>query len=264
MKKYLQVLKSTWDEITTYRFNFMMWRLRMVLQLLTVYFLWLSVTPKSGELFGYNQTLILTYILGASFIGSIVLSTRTHEIGENINSGDLSNFLSRPINYFGYWFARDVGDKLFNISFSIIELLLLYFILRPPLLLQSDVTVILLTIAAIIIGVVIYFFLGCLMSMIAFWSPDVWGPRFLIFILIGLFSGGAFPLDIFPPGIQTFFQFSPFTYLQYFPLKVYLNTLSLQQVVVGFAIASAWAILLYVLTYVVWYRGLKVYSSQGN
>ncbi len=83
MKKYLQVITSTFDEIATYRFNFAMWRLRTVLQLLTIYFLWLTVTPENGELFGYSRQLILTYVLGAALISSIVISTRTQEIGEN-------------------------------------------------------------------------------------------------------------------------------------------------------------------------------------
>lgn len=264
MKKYWQVLKSTWDEMTTYRFNFMMWRVRMVLQLLTIYFLWLTVTPKNGEIFGYSQTMILTYILGASLIGSVVLSTRTHEIGENIDSGDLSNFLSRPISYFGYWFSRDIGDKLFNISFAVVELTLLYFLLRPPIFLQTDTMALLLTGFAILVALFIYFFLGCLLGMIAFWSPDVWAPRFILFILIGFFSGGMFPLDIFPQWAQTIFQYSPFTYLQYFPLKVYLNAFSQTQLIAGFSIAVVWMFILYRLTYVVWDHGLKLYSSQGK
>lgn len=264
MKKYLRVLTSTWDEMTTYRFNFMMWRLRMVLQLVTVYFLWLTVTPKNGEIFGYSQTLILTYVLGAAFIGSIVLSTRTQEIGENINTGDLSNFLSRPISYFGYWFARDIGDKLFNISFAVGELVLLYFLLKPPIFLQTDASVLFLTGLAILLGVFIYFFVGCLLGMIGFWSPDVWGPRFLLFIFIGFFSGGMFPLDIFPEWLQTVFLFSPFTYLQFFPMKLYLGSFSPEQIMIGFMIASVWTLILFRLTYFVWLRGLKLYSSQGN
>lgn len=250
--------------MTTYRFNFLMWRVRNVLQLLTIYFLWLTVTPENGEIFGYSQSLILTYVLGAAFIGSIVLATRTQEIGENIDSGDLSNFLSRPISYFGYWFARDIGDKLFNISFAVTELVILYFLLKPPLFIQTDPVVLLLTSLAIVIAIFLYFFIGCLLGMIGFWSPDVWAPRFILFVLIGFFSGGLFPLDIFPQWAQEIFTYSPFTYLQFFPLKVYLNSFTQQQLITGFVIASLWTCILYRLTYIVWNRGLKLYSSQGQ
>ncbi len=264
MKKYLQVVTSTWGEISTYRFNFTMWRIRNVLQLLTVYFLWLTVTPVKGQLFGYSQPLILTYVLGVSLISSVVLSTRTAEIGENIDSGNLSLFLVRPLNYFLYWFARDLGDKAVNIVFVIVELFLFFLILKPPLFIQSHASFLLLTLIAIALALLLNFFIGCLLGFVGFWSSEVWAPRFIYFILIGFLSGGAFPLDIFPQWLQGIFHFSPFTYLLYFPLKIYLGALSPEQIAQGMLIAVAWVAILYFATKVVWLRGLKVYSAQGN
>ncbi len=264
MKKYLQVITSTVNEIATYRFNFVMWRIRTVLQLLTIYFLWLTVTPANGQLFGYSRPLMLTYVLGASLLSSIVISTRTQEIGENINSGELSAFLSKPWSYFGYWFARDIGDKAFNIGFSVIELSILFFLLKPELVLQNDLSIIFLTFVSVCFALLINFFIGCLMGMIGFWSPEVWAPRFIFFILLGFLAGGAFPLDIFPMWIQNIFRFSPFTYLLYFPLKIYLSSLSIQQIIIGFTISMSWVVILCVSTQIVWKKGLRTYSSQGG
>jgi ABC-2 type transport system permease protein len=264
MKKYWQVLRSTWDEMTTYRFNFLMWRVRNVVQLLTVYFLWLTVTPQNGTLFGYSREMILTYILLGLLFGSIVLSTRTQEIGENIDNGDVANFLVKPFHFFRYWFARDIGDKLFNISFAVCELVILYFILRPPVFLQTDPALLALTGVAVVFAILINFFIGCLLGMVAFWSPEVWAPRFIFFILISFFSGGLFPLDIFPAWAQEIFKYSPLTYLQYFPIKLYLGAFHTQQILTGFFIAGVWVILLYAATQFVWHRGLRNYSSQGN
>jgi ABC-2 type transport system permease protein len=264
MKKYLLVIRSTWDEIATYRFNFTMWRIRNVFQLLTIYFLWLTVSSPKTLVFGYSQTDILTYVLGAALLSSIVLSTRTQEIGENINVGDLSNFLVKPFAYFGYWFARDIGDKAFNIVFAIGELTVLYFLLKPPIFLQTDIQFLLLTVLAVMIAIFLNFFIGCLLSMVGFWSPDVWAPRFIFFVLIGFLAGGAFPLDIFPASVQTIFQFSPFSYFLYFPLKIYLGTLSQQQLILGFTISLVWVVILYLLTQYVWKKGLKQYSAQGS
>jgi ABC-2 type transport system permease protein len=264
MGKYFQVTKSTIDEITTYRFNFAMWRFRNVLQLLTIYYLWITVTPNDGQLFGYTQPAILTYILGTAFIGSLVFSTRTHEIGDHINNGDLSMFLTKPWSYFGYWFARDIGDKAFNIGFAIVELFILYMILKPALLLQSDTNLIFLTIISMILAILINFFIGCLLGMVGFWSPDIWAPRFIFYILVGFLSGGVFPLDIFPNWLQLIFQYSPFTYMIYFPMKVYLNAFSQSQLVLGFLIAAFWTGALYAATNLIWRRGLKSYSGHGG
>ncbi|HSW48437.1 MAG TPA: ABC-2 family transporter protein [Candidatus Saccharimonadales bacterium] len=264
MKKYIKVITSTFDEIATYRFNFAVWRFRTVLQLLAIYFLWLTVAPKGGQVFGYTQPLMLTYILGVSFVGSIVISTRTYEIGENINSGELSHFLAKPWSYFGYWFARDIGDKAFNICFSIAELIILYILLKPTLVLQSHIGLVILTLIAISIALLINFFIGCLMGMIGFWSPEVWAPRFIFFILTGFLAGTAFPLDIFPIWFQNILQFSPFTYLLYFPLVIYLNKLTTSQLLSGFVISIIWLAILLFATKYIWSRGLKIYSSHGG
>jgi ABC-2 type transport system permease protein len=264
MKKYWAVVSGTWDEVSTYRFNFAMWRVRNIFQLLTIYFLWLTVSSPKNTVFGYSQTDILTYILGAAFLSSIVLSTRTHEIGENINSGDLSNFLVKPFHYFGYWFARDIGDKASNISFAIVEIIVLFFLLKPPIFLQADPFFLVLTLVAIFFAIFLNFFIGCLLGMVGFWSPDFWAPRFIFFVLIGFLAGAAFPLDIFPSGIQTLLQLLPFSYFLYFPLKLYLGMLSTQQILIGFSIAFCWILILSVLTNYVWKKGLKMYSAQGN
>src|SRR3989304_10319679 len=131
--KYLLIIKNTFSEMTAYRLNFALWRLRVNLQLLTMYFLWLAILPK-GVLFGaYDQSLMLTYILGGGFLSSMIISSRSQGVGDGIISGDLSNFLIRPINYFAYWFAQDIGDKAMNISFAVFELTALFLVLKPPL-----------------------------------------------------------------------------------------------------------------------------------
>ena len=264
MRLYFQVAKNTWDEMATYRFNFVMWRIRNVLQLLTVYYLWFAVTPQNGQIFGYSRPLILTYVLGATLVGSIVFSTRTQEMGDNINNGELSQFLIRPFQYLGYWFARDIGDKLFNVSFAFGELAIFLLILHPTLYLQSNGAFLFLAVVSILIAVVINFFIGSLLGMIAFWSPEVWAPRFIFMTLVSFFAGGLFPLDILPLTLQRIFSLLPFSYLGYFPLAIYLGKLSFLQIGQGFSIAVVWSILLYVLVSVVWRKGLKMYSSEGN
>ncbi|MBI2012459.1 ABC-2 family transporter protein, partial [Candidatus Curtissbacteria bacterium] len=132
LKKYWLVAKNTWAETVTYRLNFVMWRLRVTLQLLTMFFLWQAILPRGQTLFGYDQSLMLTYILGTSLISAFVIASRSYSVGDEINQGNLSNFLIKPINYFLYHFSRDIGDKAMNISFSAVELSLLFLILRPP------------------------------------------------------------------------------------------------------------------------------------
>lgn len=264
MNIYFRVMRNTWDEMVMYRLNFFMWRLRNVLQFLTLYFLWVSVIPEGTQIFGYTQSLMITYVMGITFLSAIILSSRTQEIGDNINNGDLSIFLLRPVSYFHYWFFRDIGDKGMNIFLSIIELSLLFLVLHPPIFLQTNSIYLLLTIIAILEGIFLYFFISTLLGLLGFWSTEVWAPRYIFSILVSFFAGGLFPLDILPKNIQVSFQLLPFANLLYFPLKIYLGQLNYNQLLFGFCVGTFWIIGLWLLVKLVWYKGLMVYSAEGR
>src|SRR5476649_1174410 len=137
MNKYFLIIKNTWSEIVNYRISFFIWRMRSVLQMLTLYYLWFSITNKNTSFFHYSQSQLLTYIFGTTVVVAIIFSTRTTEVANDINEGNLSNYLVRPMSYFMYIFVRDIGDKLLNILFSIVEVGLLILLLKPDLFLQT-------------------------------------------------------------------------------------------------------------------------------
>ncbi len=264
MKKYFWVARNTWEETLTYRFNFLMWRVRTVVLLLSIYFLWHSVIPAGSSLFGYTQNMMLTYILLTSLTNAFVTSTRTHEIGDEINGGDLSNYLIKPINYFLYWFWKDVGDKAMNIVFSITELLVLFFILRPSIFIQKDFMFILLFLISILLAIVLYFFINILLGLVGFWNPEVWAPRFIFTIILGFFAGNYFPLDILPATVFKIFEILPFSYLIYFPIKIYLGQIAQAEILKGFLVMILWSFAFFIIVQLVWNKGLKAYTAQGR
>lgn len=261
---YLAVAKNTWSETMTYRLNFTVWRLRVVLNLLITYFLWIAILPVGKTLFGYSQTLMVTYILGTAFIGSLVTSSRSASIGDQIVSGELSNFLVRPFNYFFYWFARDAGDKAINVAFALCEFSLIFLLLRPPLFLQTNVFSLVIFSLAVLLAIGIFFTFNMLTGIAGFWVEETWSLRFLIFIIIQFLAGGLFPLDILPKPLATLFSFLPFPYLLYFPMKIYLGQLSFPQIFFGLGVSLVWLILLWQVAMVFWRIGLKNYSAQGR
>lgn len=264
MKKYLKIAKNTWDEILSYRVNFTLWRIRTVVAILISYFLWSSVIPQNGNLFGYTREMMISYILIGPILYSIIFATRTHEISENINSGDLSLWLVKPFGYFKFWFARDMGDKAMNLAFCIVEFSLLILILQPGLFIQTNAIYLSLVLMAVILAVLLQFYISCLISMMGFWSPEAWAPRFIFYVLLSFFTGSVFPLDILPQPIYQFLMILPFAYLQYFPLKIYLGQLSFMEITQGFGVLVAWIVVFYFLLMQTWKLGLKNYAASGR
>ncbi len=257
-------MKGTWAQYMMYRLNFVMWRVRMVMQLLITYFLWWAIFSTKDEFFGYTQTMILTYILLTSIVRTIVLGTTTMEIGDLINQGNLSNFLVKPIGFFAYYGARDVADKALNLFFAVGEFFMLFLILRPPVFVQTNPHLLALTLLAVGIGMVLYFFFSLALGFLGFWTPDVWGPRFISFVVMEFFAGSLFPLDILPAPLFAVSKMLPFSYFIYFPLKIYTGQLPSPAIWDGMGISLLWVFGLFSLATLLWKKGLRVYTAEGK
>ena len=263
MKKYWQITKNTWDEALTYRTSFIVYRIRELLQLLSSYFLWLFIVPINGNFVGYTQPLILTYIIGSAFVGDIVFATRTTAITSEINEGVLTNFLVRPMHYLKYYFARDLGDKAMNVMFSVVELVGVIVIFHIPFFIQPNIGVVIVFFIITFLALILNFFISVTISLIGFWSNEGWGPRFIFYSVIGFLSGGMFPLDILPKPLFTVLQLLPFTYLTYFPMKIYLGQYTVSFLLQGIITLIVWIGIMYFIMIKVWKKGLKIYTAQG-
>lgn len=264
MGKYIFVLKNSLQEYFAYRLNFILWRVRGVVSILITYFLWLAIFKERAYLFGYRKEEMLTYIILITFLNGIVLSTQTHRIAQEINLGVLSNFLIKPINYISYNLFRDLADKILSTLFSVFEICLFILLLRPPIFVQTDLHWLGLFIISLFFASLLYFEISLILSFIGFWSQQVWAPRFLFLILVSFLAGTYFPLDILPSSVYNILQLLPFTYLIFFPLKIYLGKLTSLHLIKGFVLILVWIpLLLYAAKYI-WKKGLAIYTAEGQ
>lgn len=264
MYKYFRIISITWAEMLEYRLNFVLWRVRFVMQRLVVYFLWWALFSTRETFFNYTQSTILTYVLLVGIVATFVTGTRAMGVGELITQGNLSNILIRPINFFAIYIAKDTADKLLNLIFGIVEVVLLVVVLRPPVFMQTSALPLVFAVVAVGIGIILYFCYSMMHGLLAFWLPDIWAPRFLSFVMMEFFTGYLFPLDVLPKPLFWVAQLLPFQYFMYFPVKVYLGQLALVQVIVGLSVGMAWAVVLMVCMSAMWRLGLRYYTSEGR
>jgi ABC-2 type transport system permease protein len=267
MGKYLSIFKISFEQEFAYRLNFILWRVRNVFQILLTYFLWSTVFTNPGvQIFGYDRAKILTYVFGIMIVRALVLSARAMDVSGDVARGDLSNYLLKPMSYFKYWFTRDISSKVLNLIFASLEFSILFIILKPPFLFQSNILILGIFLICIILAIFIYFSLLFIISSIPFWAPELgWGSHFLVtFVMIEAFSGALFPINILPSVFQSIAMASPFPYLIYFPVEVYLGNISGASLIGGLMIATAWTgVLMFTMNFI-WQRGLKVYQAIGR
>ena len=200
------------------------------------------------------------------FVRALFLSARAVEVAGEISRGDLSNYLVRPINYFKYWFTRDLASKALNLSFSAVEFTILFLILKPDFYFQTDPVRILMFIFSIAIAIFIYFTILFIVSSIPFWAPELgWGGHFIVTtIIVEFLSGSLFPIDILPIAFQKVIMMTPFPYMIFFPIQIYIGKVSVAMFLQGTYISLIWAAVLWYSLKFIWNRGMKVYQAFGR
>ena len=81
MKKLLSIFNISFQQEFAYRLNFILWRLRNVMQILVFFFLWDAVfNDPTKQFFGYDRARILTYAFVLIVVRAIVLSSRSVDV----------------------------------------------------------------------------------------------------------------------------------------------------------------------------------------
>jgi ABC-2 type transport system permease protein len=265
MKKYFTVFAIDWQNQFTYRLNFLLWRARNIARIILTFFLWQAAFFSTATVFGYTSSDIFVYFFFVLIFQSFILSLPSGDnVGGEISTGNLSNYLVKPINYSSFWFVRDLSSKILNLLFSLIEVTVLYLVVRPQLP-QIGVLNLAVSMLLALTAIGIYYFLRSATSFVAFWAPEnTWGISFLALVFVETLSGMIFPLDIFPSFLRSLLQLTPFPYLIYYPSAVLLGRfhfLELWPIVFN---SFAWLGLTYLLNKFVWKKGLRIYSSEGK
>lgn len=112
MRKHFTVFTLSWQNELIYRLNFILWRVRNILRLLMTYFLWAGVFTVSARVYNYTQADMVTYIFLVLFVQTAIVSAPSADnIGGEIGTGDISNYLVKPLSYLKFWFTRDLASS---------------------------------------------------------------------------------------------------------------------------------------------------------
>lgn len=265
MNKYLKIINTSWQNTFTYRFSLIMWQLEKIILFSGSYLFWLAAYGNNNIIAGYSKSTMLTYVVGVLILKDIILTSRTQQIAAEISTGELSKYLIKPIDYLKWMFTIDCGEKISNIFYLVIKLVLVFILFRPPFFIQTNILYLGLLLLTIVLAILIYFYLSLLISLTTFWylEDNGWPQRFLFDMMMIFLTGGWFPLDILPKPFFNFLELLPTTYLRYFPLQIYLGRLSIDSIFKSAIIMIFWFFALQKLVNIIWKKGLKTFTAQG-
>lgn len=225
--------------------------------------MFLALYGARQEVEGISVQGVITYTgLGQAVIAFLSLFG-WYEVMNSVYSGAIGADLLKPMNYFTFWLAQDLGRAVSALLTRGLTLMALYALL-------FDITVPasagqwLAVLVALGLGWLVGFSWRFLINLTAFWTPNALGIGRFGFVIIWFFSGFLMPLRFFPDWFVTLANLTPFPAMVNTVVEVYLGVLS------GPALAAAllgqlfWAVALIGAGQLVLRAGVRRLVIQGG
>lgn len=225
-------------------------------------FVYVALYGAGGAVAGLTLADAVSYAWATQLLISIGAGWISGEIAQTIRTGDVITDLARPWHFYGYWFSRSLGEKLFNLLLrgSLTYLIgVLYFgaqLPQPGALLPF----------ALSIGcaVVIAFAFSFMVNLTAFWLVEISGVMMIANILLSFFSGFLLPLVFLPPWLATLAHRLPFEGTSGLPAQIFLGTITGAQVGGALLTQVCWALAMTALALLVMRAALGKVVVQGG
>lgn len=186
-----------------------------------------------------------------------------YEIGKSVYSGQISSDLLKPINYFLYWLAQDLGRALVNLvlrGLAIMGLYALVFDISFP----ESASAWLSLVLAIILAWVTSFSFRFLVNLFAFWSPDARGYMRFFFSLSWFLSGFLMPMRFLPQWFVQLCYLTPFPHMVNTIVEVYLGLLTEDQIISALFAQTIWIVILVGASQLMLRAGVRRLVIQGG
>jgi ABC-2 type transport system permease protein len=264
MKKYLAVIKTEWQRQLTYRVNQFTFRIGNIFDILIQIIIWTAIFRNTSNIKGYSYQEMMTYII-IGWLLTFLMANFGFEgiISRHVQRGELSNFLSKPIDYVNYLIFLSLGRCSFSLAIAFLTNLILLLIFRKNFIFTSNMFMWPVLIAMILFGYFIKLFISILVGFISFWTIDNEGMFYSIKTLERFLGGVYFPLNILPAVFLNISLTLPFIYTFYFPAQLYLGKISVMRGLIGLGVEIIWLAVLYALIRIVWKAGIKKFESVG-
>jgi ABC-2 type transport system permease protein len=185
------------------------------------------------------------------------------EVMNSVYSGDIAADLLKPLDYFGFWLARDLGRAAASFLMRSVTIMVAYalvFDITVPGNIGQGLAVIL----ALVASWMVSFAWRFLTNLAAFWTPDARGVGRFAFGLSWFLSGFLMPLRFFPDWFVRLAKLTPFPAMVNTVIEVYLGVLTGPQILWALLTQLLWVALLFAAGQLVFRAGVRRLVIQGG
>jgi len=221
ISKYFSISLINVKESLTYIWDIILGKALFVAIIIFVFAnLWKVIFATQGEVIpGFTLPMMVWYLVfGEALITSIGKFVK--EVGDDIKSGEIANYLTKPYNYIIYKMSVAFGKALINFLLTILFGGIIAYLMVGGIKISLVSLPFLLIVAflAIILNLVI----ASIISLFAFWIEDASSLSYIYSQITFIFGGMIVPLELYPPLVAKISSILPFSYSAYHASKLAL------------------------------------------
>ncbi len=257
----LAALKNGFQDATAYRVEFLFEILGSALVPAAIqWVLWYALFQLGGatQVAGMSYMDLIHYTFVSLLFSQVRGGDHDFELAEMIRSGQLSNYLLRPVGVVEFVYIRGVASRLFiaGLCLTLGVILAQFLGFSGPRMIGAMFLALL--------GNIIHYQVGAALATTAFLWEEAYSLLMVKNMVVNLLSGELIPLNLFPPSLQWIWKSTPFYLFVFGPTQYALGHWSHTEFFTQVGIALVWIGLGRALIRGTWGLGMKRYLSLGG
>ena len=254
-------LRNGLRDATAYRVEFLFEVLGSALVPAAIqWILWYALFKVGGatEIAGMNYSDMVQYTAVSLLFTQIRGGDHDFEMQEMIRSGQLSNYLLRPVGPVEFVYIRGVAPKLFIAAVCLaVGMALGWMVGMSPVRLLAAMFMAL-------IGNIIHYQIGAALAAAAFIWEEAYSVLMVKNMLVSFLSGELIPLSMFPESVSWIWKSTPFYLYVFGPVQFALGKWTVAEYFHHMGIACIWLVVGWLLIRMTWGLGIRRYLSLGG
>jgi ABC-2 type transport system permease protein len=186
-----------------------------------------------------------------------------YEVMFSVSSGEIASDLLRPMGYYNFWIAQDLGRALNQILLRGLPIMVAYAVFWG-ITLPETIPQWLAFLLALLLAWWVSFSWRFLVNLAAFWTPNALGIARLAFLLSWFLSGFMMPLRFFPDWFVQLCYLTPFPHTINTVVEIYLGVLGPHEVVQALGGQLLWILVLWAAGLFTLRAGVRRLVIQGG
>ncbi|MFB7493566.1 ABC transporter permease [Streptomyces sp. NPDC056161] len=228
---------------------------------LLLMWVWLQVTrQRGGTVAGLDATYFITYYFAAAVVSQVTTVSVTGAWDQSIRLGNLSAQLLRPRDPGHYLYCSELCRRGLAGLFGLPLLAVVVFLTADD---GRRTVTLLMAPVSILIGFTLSFLMASAVGMLAFWMTQVHRVAQLWVGAGYILAGAVAPLRMMPDWVRTAASVLPFEATFGTPVEILAGHATVSEGLAGMATGVVWSVIAFMVYRLLWFRGLRRYSSDG-